>query len=128
MNNASPETRQQRRYRQRVEKKGPPRPQKNAFNRALDTFKQRAEALKAASLIGPLEAKLALMDLANKLGQYKSRGHGRGTPARNHLRIRSRYRPHQGAQETFRRRLGGYAATMRAFGQTKRQMLGGATR
>lgn len=106
------ETRQQRRHRQRQEKKQSSyRPQKNAFRRALVVFKERAEALKAAAAImGPIAAKLALMDLAMRLGAYKSRGKGRGTPARSYNLAagRSRYMPHQGERECLRRRLGGF--------------------
>lgn len=41
-----------------------------------------------------------------KVGQYKSRGKGRGTAARNYLRGlgRSKYEPHQGEREKSRRR------------------------
>lgn len=111
MNNASVETRQQRRFRARQEKKGPMKLQKGAFKRALAMFKERAEALKAAMMIGPIEAKLALMALADRLGQYKSRGKGRGgiSPSYNLAAQRSRYRPHQGLREMERRRIGGFA-------------------
>lgn len=105
------ETRQQRRHRQRQEKKQSSyRPQKNAFRRALVVFKERAEALKAAAIMGPIAAKLALMDLAMRLGAYKSRGKGRGTPARSYNLAagRSRYMPHQSERECLRRRLGGF--------------------
>ena len=111
MNNASAETRQQRRFKARQEKKGPMKPQKGAFKRAMVMFKERAEALKAAMMIGPIEAKLALMALADRLSQYKSRGHGRGgyEPAHNRAAGRSRYMPHQGEREMERRRVGGFA-------------------
>lgn len=81
----SPETRQQRRFKARQEKKKI-HPQKNGYYRALAMFKERAETLKAAVLIGPIEAKLALMALAERLGEYKSRGKGRGDNGRNWLR------------------------------------------
>lgn len=123
MNNASVETRQQRRFRARQEKKGPPKPQRGAFKRALEAFRHRAEALKAASALTPLLAKLALMELAGRLGQYKSRGHGRGTPPRRFGNRPGAYRPHQGAQERIRRTLGGWAFNKRMSGLTKRQAL-----
>lgn len=99
----SPETRQQRRFKARQEKKEI-HPQKNAFYRAMAMFKERAEAMKAAALIGPIEAKLALMALADRLGQYKSRGHGRGAPMRRYGNKGGAYSPHQGARECARRR------------------------
>ena len=120
MNNTSVETRQQRRFKSRQEKKGPMKPQKNAFHRAMKMFKERYDALQAAMAMGPIAAKLAmgpiaarlaLMALADRLGQYKSRGKGRGgiSPAHNIQAQRSRYRPHQGAREMERRRVGGFA-------------------
>lgn len=110
MNNASVETHQQRRFKARQEKKGPMKPQKNAFHRAMKMFKERAEALKAAMMMGPITAKLALMELADRLGQYVSRGKGRGgiSPSYNVAAGRSKYMPHQGEQERERRRLGGF--------------------
>ena len=106
MNNASVETRQQRRFKARLEKKGPHKVHKNAFHRALKVFKERYDALKAASMMGPIEAKLALMALADRLGVYKSRGKGRGGIEHSHNAAaqRSRYVPHQGARECERRR------------------------
>lgn len=123
MNNASVETRQQRRFRARQERKGPPKPHKGPFKRALEAFKQRAEALKAASALTPLLAKLALMELAGRLGAYKSRGHGRGTPSRRYGSRPGAYSPHQGAQERIRRTLGGWAFNYRMSGLTKRETL-----
>lgn len=122
MNNASPETRQQRRFRARQERKGPPKQHKGAFKRALEAFKQRAEALKAASVLTPLLAKLALMELADRLGAYKSRGHGRGSPNRRYGNTSS-HTAHQGAQERIRRTLGGWAENYRTTGLTKRETL-----
>lgn len=111
----SHETRQQRRFKARQEKKEI-HPQKNAFYRAMAMFKERAEAMKAAALIGPIEAKLALLALADRLGQYKSRGKGKGVPARAHNRqaARSRYMPHQGERECARRRrqMANFAASL----------------
>lgn len=123
MNNATAETRQQRRFKQRQDRKGARAPAKNAFYRVMAIVNQRAEALKAAMMIGPIAAKLALMDLALKLGEYKSRGHGRGTPTRNHLRSINSRRPHQGAQECARRAVGGWARHYKRTGWTKEQAL-----
>lgn len=58
-----------------------------------------------------------------KLDTYRSRGKGRGTPARNFHRSRSRYTPHQGRQECLRRRIGGWAFSQAYFGLTKREYL-----
>lgn len=82
MNNASAETRQQRRHSARQERKqGLSAPlQKNAFYRAYAAFKLRAEAMQAAMVMGPIAAKLALMDLAFELGKYTSRGKGGKRP------------------------------------------------
>lgn len=112
----SPETRQQRRFKARQErKKLHAKPaQKNAFYRAMTMFKERAEALKAAALIGPIEAKLALLALADRLGQYKSRGKGRGTPMRRYGNRTGAYMPHQGERECLRRRIGGFAERRRS--------------
>lgn len=127
----SVETRQQRRYSARRAAKGriARPPQKNAFYRALEALKARGEALQAAAVIGPLMQKLALMDLAMKLGGYRSRGHGlckpsyahgRGSRGGNNARTG---RPHQGAQERLRQLLGGWAMSQRWGGLTKRQFL-----
>lgn len=117
------ETRQQRRHRARQEKKGEPKPHKGAYRRALEAFKERAEALKAAMSMGQIAPKLALMDLANRLGTYKSRGHGRGTPSRNYMRPRGHNKAHQGAQERMRRALGGFAFAQRMTGLNKRETI-----
>lgn len=101
----SAETRQQRRYKRRQERKGIAKPHSNAYGRALKAFKIRAEALRAAAAMTPILAKLALMELAGKLGAYKSRGHGRGTPSRRYGSRPGKYEPHQGAKECERRRL-----------------------
>ena len=42
------------------------------------------------------------------IGPYVSRGHGRGSWAANNHRARSKYAPHQGAQERERRIVGGW--------------------
>lgn len=119
------ETRQQRRFRARQEKKGIAKPQKNAYKRALEQFKIRAEAMKAAAIMTPLLAKIALMDLAARMGVYKSRGHGRGTPSRNYMRPYCNNggtgRPHQGVQECLRRAVGGFAMCLQREGMNKRE-------
>lgn len=125
MNNATPETRQQRRARSRMERKGPAKLQKNAYQRALVMFRERAEALKAAAVTGPT-AKLALMELAHKLGQYKSRGHGRGSPMRRYGQAGNnggKSRPHMSGQECMRRAVGGWGFRSRITGLTKTETL-----
>lgn len=125
----SAETRQQRRHRARTDAKGhiARPPQKNAFYRALEVIKLRTEALTAAATIGPLAAKIAIMDLAMKLGEYKSRGHGKNRPSYAHGRGSRGGRvvggPHQGAQERLRRLLGGWAASKHWSDLTKRQFI-----
>lgn len=125
MNNASVETRQQRRFRGRQEKKGIAVPVKNAFYRAMGMAKQVTEALSAAMNLGPVAMKLAMMDLAFRLGNYKSRGKGRGTPARNYLRPYSTAWRDRGTkvQESLRQMLGGWALNKRLTGLTKNQFL-----
>lgn len=114
----SAETRQQRRHRARQERKGPMKPQQGAYKRALAMFKERAEALKAAAIMAPIAAKLALMELAMKL-DYSSRGHGRGTPSRRYGNKAGKYVPHIGAQECARRQVQMVRAT-RAAGLRER--------
>lgn len=126
MNNANVQTRQQRRYQKRKERKGIAKPQKNAFRRAYEAFKLRAEALKAASILTPLLAKLALMDLAMRLGDYKSRGHGKNAPSYalgRGSRGGSWPKAHQSGQECLRRALGGWAFRQRFTGMTKVETL-----
>lgn len=67
----------------------------NHFKRAKAMF----TAIRAAMLLPMLEQAAAMA----LIGPYKSRGHGRGTPVRNHRRARSKYLPHQGARECARR-------------------------
>lgn len=52
------------------------------------------------------------------IGQYRSRGHGRNKPAKAY-HARSKYQPHQGAQEKLRRSFGGWASSV----FTKREYL-----
>lgn len=118
------ETRQQRRHKARQEAKGIAVPQKNAFHRALTAFKMRAEALQAAMAMGPIAAKLALMDLSMKLGAYKSRGKGKGNEGRNYMRPYTNARkPHASGQECLRRAVGGWGFRKRLTGLTKRETL-----
>ncbi len=42
------------------------------------------------------------------IGQYKSRGHGRGSPSRRYGNKPGKYMPHQGAQEIERQLVGGW--------------------
>lgn len=78
-------------------------------------MKRQIHHFKAAmAMFAAVSAALALPVLQQrealaKIGPYKSRGKGRGTPPRNHNAAagRSRYMPHQGARECERRRMGG---------------------
>jgi hypothetical protein len=65
-------------------------------------------AVSAAASFGPLQRQSALAEALSKLGTYKSRGKGRGTPSRRYGNPPGRYSPHQGAREMERRRLGGF--------------------
>jgi hypothetical protein len=53
------------------------------------------------------------------IGPYKSRGHGRGKPGRSYGNKSGRYMPHQGKQETYRRKMGGWARMWREATMTK---------
>lgn len=60
----------------------------------------------AAAMAGPnAQATIAAM------APYRSRGHGRGKAfdKRRHVSKSGKYRPHQGARECLRRRVGGFA-------------------
>lgn len=46
------------------------------------------------------------------IGQYKSRGHGRGSPSRRYGNKPGKYLPHQGKQECVRRLRQGCGALM----------------
>lgn len=124
MTSASAETRQQRRFNGRQERKGIAKPQKNAFRRAMEAFKSRSEALTAAAIMGPLMMKIALMDLALKLGEYKSRGHGINRPSYAHgrgSRGGSWTKAHQSGQECLRRAVGGWALVQARTGLSKHE-------
>lgn len=126
MNNASVETRQQRRHSARQQRKGAPKPQKNAFYRAMAVAKNCADALRAAASLGQIAMKIAMMDLAIKLGQYKSRGHGRGTPmcnSRPYCNNGGKQRPHQSGQECLRRAVGGWGFRKNYTGMTKAETM-----
>lgn len=131
MNNASPETRQQRRWKQRHEKRQPFAPQKNAFKRAMAAFKERAEVLKAAASMLPIDAKLAFMALAQRIGDYRSRGHGLNKPSYAHgagSRGGSWPKAHYNGQECLRRAVGGWAFAKRCTGMTKHEILAAVQR
>lgn len=124
MNNASPETRQQRRFRARQERKQPHPQPKNAFKRAMQAFEDRAEVLKAAAAMLPIDAKLAFMALAARIGNYRSRGHGLNRPSYAHgrgSRGGSWPEAHQSGQEALRRAVGGWAFYKRCTGLTKNE-------
>lgn len=126
MNNASAETRQQRRFRARQERKTFVPARKNAFHRALSMAKSVADALQASMALGPITMKLAMMDLAFRFGQYKSRGHGRGTSPRRYGQDGNNARhgkPHQSGQECLRRAVGGWGHRKNYTGMTKMQTL-----
>lgn len=81
---------------------------------------QCALAIAAAMSLPPAERALALLAVK----PYKSRGKGRGTPARNYHKPTHNARPaHEGEQERLRRSLGGWAAYKRLTGETKEQTL-----
>lgn len=115
------ETRQQRRFKARQEKKGAPKPHNHPYRRALEMFKVRADALKGIEQLRPIEMKLALMSVAMKL-DYTSRGHGRGTPSRRYGNRPGAYSPHQGIRECTRRSIGGFAAAHRLVGNSREVM------
>lgn len=73
---------------------------RNMFARAIAMF----SAINAAMAL-PFEQRDAAL---GKVGLYKSRGKGRGTPSRRYGNRPGRYMPHQGDRECFRRRIGGF--------------------
>ena len=83
---------------------------RNAFRRAKEMMAKVREAKGDVSLLA-------------EIGPYKSRGKGRGAPARRHGNPAGRYSPHQGAQECVRRAAGGWAQNKRITGLTKAQSL-----
>lgn len=126
MNNASVETRQQRRYSARQQRKGTAKPQKNAFYRVMAVTKTVADAVRAAGALPALAMKIAMMELAYKLGEYKSRGHGKNAPSYAHGRGShggSWRKAHQSGQECLRRAIGGWAHHKRYAGMTKIETL-----
>ena len=62
------------------------------------------KAMAGADFLGPVAVQMVMMQLAASLGQYRSRGKGRGTPARVYGNPPSKYMPHQGKRECERRR------------------------
>lgn len=68
---------------------------KQAFHRAM----QVALAIQSALRL-PANERMPLLD---KIPEYKSRGHGRGTPSRRYGNKPGKYTPHQGKQECARR-------------------------
>jgi hypothetical protein len=73
---------------------------RNMFARALVMFAAVAAAMKLEGT--------ARLDALNEIGPYKSRGKGRGTPSRRYGNRSGIYKPHQGARECERRRMGGF--------------------
>ncbi len=81
-------------------------------------------------MVQPFSRALAMMALIQAamgdaakmaaIGQYKSRGHGRGSPNRRYGNKPGKYMPHQGDQERYRRKHGGWARLWREASMTKR--------
>lgn len=62
--------------------------------------------------------------LRNIAAEYRSRGKGRGTPAKRYgNKPGTRYLKHTMEQECIRRRIGGWAKSIRNTGLTKREVL-----
>ena len=68
----------------------------------------RARAMMAQLAAAMCLGKGARQEALANIGQYRSRGHGRNKPAKAY-HARSKYQPHQGAQEKVRRVSGGWA-------------------
>jgi hypothetical protein len=88
-------------------------------------WRARAMSAKVSDIIaaggGDLKIKIAI----EALGEYTSRGKSsrKSKPSRNYFRgNRSKYKPHQGMQETFRRFIGGWSRAE----LTKNAMVGNA--
>lgn len=77
-----------------------------AFARAKAMMALVAAAMSMASIAARQQA-------LSEIGQYKSRGKGRGTPSRRYGNKAGKYMPHQGRREMERRRVGGYAQERR---------------
>ena len=73
------------------------------FKHALVAF----EDIRLVYALPPLARQTALL---MGIGDYRSRGHGRGgmVPSHNRQAARSKYKPHQGEREMERRRNGGF--------------------
>lgn len=67
----------------------------------------RALALMAAISAAVGQGGFVLSAAQAAAAGYKSRGHGKGVPGKAY-HSRSKYAPHQGAQECLRRRVGGF--------------------
>lgn len=77
-------------------------------------YRAKAMAAKISDIIAAGGGQLKIQMAIQELGEYRSRGKSgkHSKPSRNWLRgTRSRYQPHQGAQESFRRVVGGWPAT-----------------
>jgi hypothetical protein len=78
------------------------------FARAKFMAAALAAAIGAAASFGPLQRQSALAEAMARVGQYRSRGKGRGTPSRNYGNRSDNAPAHQGEREMLRRRLGGF--------------------
>lgn len=108
-------TRQQQRHlARRAKKEAEFKAPRHPFRRLIALAQDCAKAGKVlATAIAPQAqafAVIAVDKARERLMAYTSRGHGRGglSPAFGGNRTPSKYRPHQGARECERRRVGGF--------------------
>lgn len=58
---------------------------------------------RAIAMMALVQAAMGNFDALAKIGPYKSRGHGRGSPLRRYGNKPGKYMPHQGKRECARR-------------------------